>query len=104
MTLTALEGVPEIGPGQPLDQVLLASLKHSRVTLADGDVVALCQKIVSKSERRFVELDTVEPGARAVELAQTCGKDARVCRPTWRRSFAATWSVRSMPTYISTAA
>jgi coenzyme F420-0:L-glutamate ligase/coenzyme F420-1:gamma-L-glutamate ligase len=39
--------------------------------------VAVCQKIVSKSENRFVELDTVEPGAHARELAQTCGKDAR---------------------------
>ncbi len=37
----------------------------------------MCQKIVSKAENRFVELDTVEPGARAVELAQRCGKDPR---------------------------
>jgi coenzyme F420-0:L-glutamate ligase/coenzyme F420-1:gamma-L-glutamate ligase len=77
MTLTALEGVPEIQPGQPLDRVLLTALDHNRVNLAEGDVVALCQKIVSKAENRFVELDTIEPGARAGELAQVCGKDPR---------------------------
>jgi coenzyme F420-0:L-glutamate ligase/coenzyme F420-1:gamma-L-glutamate ligase len=77
MTLTALEGVPEIQPGQPLARVLLTALDHNRVNLADGDVVALCQKIVSKAENRFVELDTIEPGARAGELAQRCGKDPR---------------------------
>jgi coenzyme F420-0:L-glutamate ligase/coenzyme F420-1:gamma-L-glutamate ligase len=77
MTLTALEGVPEIGPGQPLDQVLWAALERNRLALTDGDVVAVCQKIVSKSENRFVELDAVDPSARAMELAQACGKDAR---------------------------
>jgi coenzyme F420-0:L-glutamate ligase/coenzyme F420-1:gamma-L-glutamate ligase len=77
MTLKALEGVPEIQPGQPLDRVLLAALVHNGVRLADGDVVAMCQKIVSKAENRFVELDTIEPSARAVELARSCGKDPR---------------------------
>jgi coenzyme F420-0:L-glutamate ligase/coenzyme F420-1:gamma-L-glutamate ligase len=77
MTLTALEGVPEIQPGQPLDRVLLWALEHNRVSLADGDVVAMCQKIVSKAENRFVELDAIEPSVRAGELAQRCGKDPR---------------------------
>ena len=77
MILTALEGVPEIQPGQALDRVLLTALEHNGVRLADGDVVAMCQKIVSKAENRFVELDTIEPGARAVELAQRCAKDPR---------------------------
>ena len=73
-------------PATALDRVLLTALEHNRVSLADGDVVAVCQKIVSKAENRFVELDTVEPGARAVELAQRCGKDPRFVEIVLRQS------------------
>jgi coenzyme F420-0:L-glutamate ligase/coenzyme F420-1:gamma-L-glutamate ligase len=86
LTLTALEGIPEIHPGQPLDQVLLAALDANRLSLRDGDVVAVCQKIVSKAENRFVELDTVEAGARARELASLCGKDPRFVEVVLRQS------------------
>lgn len=77
MRLTALQGVPEIRPGDALVEVLLTALDNNRIALVDGDIVALCQKIVSKAENRFVTLDTVTPSARAVEVAQRCGKDAR---------------------------
>jgi coenzyme F420-0:L-glutamate ligase / coenzyme F420-1:gamma-L-glutamate ligase len=41
----------------------------SKVELEDGDVVVLAQKIVSKSEGRIVDLETVEPSERAREIA-----------------------------------
>jgi len=77
MKLTALNNVPEIHPGDTLADVLLTALEHNKVALLDGDVVAVCQKIVSKAEDRFVALDTVTPSPRALELAQVCDKDPR---------------------------
>jgi coenzyme F420-0:L-glutamate ligase/coenzyme F420-1:gamma-L-glutamate ligase len=77
LRLTALDGVPEIRPGDSLDAVLATALEQNHVALADGDVVAFCQKIVSKAENRFVALETIAPGPRAMELARRCGKDAR---------------------------
>jgi len=77
MRLTALTDVPEIRPGDSLAAVLLTALEQNLVTLADGDVIALCQKIVSKAEDRFVVLDTVVPSTRADELAKSCNKDPR---------------------------
>jgi len=77
MKLTALNNVPEIHPGDTLADVLLTVLEHNKVALLDGDVVAVCQKIVSKAEDRFVALDTVTPSPRALELAQVCDKDPR---------------------------
>jgi coenzyme F420-0:L-glutamate ligase/coenzyme F420-1:gamma-L-glutamate ligase len=86
MRLTALEVVPEIRPGDSLAAVLLTALEQNLVTLADGDVVALCQKIVSKAEDRFVVLDTVVPSPRAVELAKSCNKDPRFVEVVLRQS------------------
>jgi len=86
MKLTALEDVPEIRPGDELAAVLLTALEQNKVALADGDVVALCQKIVSKAEDRFVALDTVAPSGRAIELAQICDKDPRFVEVVLRQS------------------
>jgi len=77
MKLTALQNVPEVRPGDSLATVLFTALEQNAVALADGDVVAVCQKIVSKAEDRFVTLDTVTPRPRAVELARVCDKDPR---------------------------
>ena len=76
--ITALEGVPEISPGQALDAVLADALKHNGLSLANNDAVVFCQKVVSKSENRYAELASVTPGARALELAAICAKDARL--------------------------
>ena len=86
MKLITLADVPEIHPGDSLAAVLLTALEHNRVKLVDGDIVALCQKIVSKAENRFVALDTVVPSPRAVELAQECNKDPRFVEVVLRQS------------------
>jgi coenzyme F420-0:L-glutamate ligase/coenzyme F420-1:gamma-L-glutamate ligase len=76
--LTALEGMPEIEPGMPLPPVIAAALERQSLTVLDDDVLLVCQKIVSKSEDRFVDLTAVTVTARASELAARCGKDPRL--------------------------
>jgi coenzyme F420-0:L-glutamate ligase / coenzyme F420-1:gamma-L-glutamate ligase len=78
MTLTALEGVPEVRPGDALDDVVLEALAGNRMDLVSHDVLVICQKIVSKAENRFVDLDTVTPGSPARDLASICDKDPRL--------------------------
>jgi len=78
LTLTALVGIPEIRAGDDLAATVLDGLERSKLALADGDVLVLAQKIVSKSEGRAVELASVTPSQRALELAAITGRDARV--------------------------
>ena len=77
MILTALEGVPEVAPGDDLTQVVAESLDVSGETLADGDVLVIAQKIISKAEGRIVDLRTVKPSERALFLAEQVDKDPR---------------------------
>lgn len=51
-----------------------------------GDVLAVAQKIVSKSEGRIVVVADVVPGARAHDLAALTGKDPRLCELILRES------------------
>ena len=46
--------------------------------LADGDVLAVAQKVVSKAEGRLVPLVDVQPSKRASEVAAQTDKDPRV--------------------------
>ncbi|HSC92013.1 MAG TPA: coenzyme F420-0:L-glutamate ligase [Gaiellaceae bacterium] len=59
-----VEGIPEVREGADL-----AALVASRAELADGDVLVVAQKAVSKAEGRVVPLDRIEPSAEARELA-----------------------------------
>ena len=74
ITAVALRGVPEVVPGDDLGAMLADAAPGD---LAAGDVVVVSQKVVSKAEGRIVRLADVAPSARAVELAETLGKDPR---------------------------
>jgi coenzyme F420-0:L-glutamate ligase/coenzyme F420-1:gamma-L-glutamate ligase len=77
LQLVPLLDFPLVEPGDKLDQLLLASLRENRLELADGDLLVIAQKIVSKAEGRYVRLAEIEPGPEAVALALATDKDAR---------------------------
>ena len=56
MTLTALPGIPLVRPGDDLTGLILQGLTRGSLTLADGDILVVAQKIVSKAEGRIVRL------------------------------------------------
>lgn len=78
LTLTALPGLPLIEPGDALAPLIVAAAERAGAALADGDVVVVAQKIVSKSEGRYVALADVKPSPRAAELAARMDKDPRL--------------------------
>jgi coenzyme F420-0:L-glutamate ligase/coenzyme F420-1:gamma-L-glutamate ligase len=75
LTAVALEGLPQIQPGDDL-AALIASAAEPH-TLANDDVLVLAHKIVSKAEGRTRLLSDVLPGERARMLAAKLDKDPR---------------------------
>jgi coenzyme F420-0:L-glutamate ligase / coenzyme F420-1:gamma-L-glutamate ligase len=67
----AIEGLPEVEPGDDLAAVLGA---HD---YEPGDVLVVAHKVVSKAEGAIRRLDEVTPTPRATELAGALGKDPR---------------------------
>ncbi|MBV2234641.1 MAG: coenzyme F420-0:L-glutamate ligase, partial [Sterolibacterium sp.] len=78
ITYTALQGIPLVQSGDDLAALIASGLQRNALTVHDGDVLVLAQKIVSKAEGRSVALASVTPSARALELAQVVDKDARL--------------------------
>jgi coenzyme F420-0:L-glutamate ligase/coenzyme F420-1:gamma-L-glutamate ligase len=86
LQLTGLVDLPEVVPGDDVARLLGDALDRARIALAAGDVIVIAQKIASKAENRFVAYESVEPSARARELAAITGKDARVVELILRES------------------
>ena len=57
-----IEGIGEIHPGDDLASIIAAAADAGdRTALADGDVVVVTQKIVSKAENQLVAIDADDP-------------------------------------------
>jgi coenzyme F420-0:L-glutamate ligase / coenzyme F420-1:gamma-L-glutamate ligase len=93
LELLAVPGFPMVQPGDDL-----AALIADRAgILRDHDVIVVAQKIVSKAEGRSVDLATVIPSVRAVELAAEVDKDPRLVEVILSES---TRVVRSRPNLL----
>ena len=78
ITLTSVPGIPMVRPGDDLAAPLIAACEENALAPADGDILVVAQKIVSKAEGRYVDLAKVRPSARAAALAAEVSKDPRL--------------------------
>jgi coenzyme F420-0:L-glutamate ligase/coenzyme F420-1:gamma-L-glutamate ligase len=72
LVVLPVRGIPEVRPGDDLGRLIA-----ERAVLAEGDVVVVTQKIVSKAEGRLVPLD---PEDRQARLALVLAESKRVLR------------------------
>ncbi len=79
-------GVPLVQPGDDVGQLLIDALRAQDTALAPGDVVVVCQKVISKAEGAVVHLADVTPSPFAAALAETSAKDARLVEVILRES------------------
>jgi coenzyme F420-0:L-glutamate ligase/coenzyme F420-1:gamma-L-glutamate ligase len=78
VTMTGLEGIPLVAPGNDLAAIIASALDRTDITPQRGDVLILAQKIVSKAENRYRSLSDVIPSERAKDFAKILHKDARL--------------------------
>jgi coenzyme F420-0:L-glutamate ligase / coenzyme F420-1:gamma-L-glutamate ligase len=82
----AVRGIGEVRPGEDLATTILDALTRQDLPLADGDVLVVTQKIVSKAEGRIVDPADVEPSHIAQMAAVQGKKDARYYEVVLRES------------------
>jgi coenzyme F420-0:L-glutamate ligase/coenzyme F420-1:gamma-L-glutamate ligase len=76
--IIGLHGFPLINPGDDIASLILKTARSLRVRVANGDIIVIGHKIVSKSEGRIMRLSEVKPSRRAFRLARRSGKDPRL--------------------------
>ena len=77
--VVALDGIPEIRPGDDLGTLVSEAIAAQAdfLPLRPDDVLVVTQKAVSKAEGAIVDLTTVEPRPEAVEFAERWDRDPR---------------------------
>ena len=86
VTLSAITGVPLVRPRDDLAGLLISACERSALIPADGDILVVAQKVVSKAQGRYVDLAGVVPSARAQQLAAEVNKDPRLVEVILRES------------------
>jgi coenzyme F420-0:L-glutamate ligase / coenzyme F420-1:gamma-L-glutamate ligase len=94
VTLVGVPGVPMVQRGDDLPALVVDALTRADLAPRPDDVVVVTSKIVSKAEGRDVDLRTVQPSARAEELAKLTEKDAELVELVLQES---TEVVRAVP-------
>jgi coenzyme F420-0:L-glutamate ligase/coenzyme F420-1:gamma-L-glutamate ligase len=73
--LIPIHHIPEIRPNDNLPRILVAAAKKSKITFQQNDILVLAQKIISKSENQLVDLTTITPSQRAIDIAAASDTD-----------------------------
>lgn len=81
-----IPGVPLVRPGDDLAGLLGAALRTAAIALEPEDVIAVCQKVVSKAEGRIVDVTTIVPSSFANQIAAGTDKDPRLVELVLRES------------------
>lgn len=84
--LIGIAGLPEITVGADLSSMIANAAASQGVSLEDGDVLVVTQKVVSKAEGRTIDLADVEPSDFARQFAMDAGRDPRLVEAVLRES------------------
>jgi coenzyme F420-0:L-glutamate ligase/coenzyme F420-1:gamma-L-glutamate ligase len=78
LSVIGLDRIGLVKPGDDLPQAILEALNAEKLKLADGDVVVVSQKIVSKADGLLVDISTIKPTRRSVLISKRTRKDPRL--------------------------
>lgn len=86
LRIIPLRGAPEATPGMDVAEMVLDAAEASGVRFAQGDILVVTQKVVSKAEGLLVDLRAIEPSDLARRYALQWGRDPRQVEVVLRES------------------
>ena len=78
MHVLAIPKIPEIKPQDDIASIIAGAISLAQIEINDGDIFVIAQKIVSKSEDRFINLNSIKPSKNTKQLAELVEKDPRL--------------------------
>ena len=70
--------MPEIKASDNIPELIIDCLRKNKEQLIDNDILIVTQKIVSKSENRVINVKSITPNRKALNLSESLKKDARL--------------------------
>jgi coenzyme F420-0:L-glutamate ligase/coenzyme F420-1:gamma-L-glutamate ligase len=85
LQVVPIPGIPEVEPGADIAELIREAAGQADVELG-GNIIVVCQKIISKAEGRLVALADISPSAEAIEIAKVHERDPRQVEVVLRES------------------
>ena len=73
--LIGLKEFPLIEPEDNLGEIIINSISSNNISINNNDIIVVAQKIISKSENRYINLDTIDVSEKARKLSLKLNKD-----------------------------
>jgi coenzyme F420-0:L-glutamate ligase / coenzyme F420-1:gamma-L-glutamate ligase len=86
LQIFGVPGLPEVVDGLDLAATIAGAAEAAEMALADGDIVVVTSKIVSKAEGRTVDLADIDPSQFAIVWAAKWDKDPGVTEMVLREA------------------
>ncbi|HVP26557.1 MAG TPA: coenzyme F420-0:L-glutamate ligase [Candidatus Bathyarchaeia archaeon] len=83
-TVVSLDDFPLINAGDDLAKIIVETVEKNGLSLEDGDVLAIAQKIFSKAENKVVRLKDVVPSEEAKSIAKLTARNPKLIELTLR--------------------
>ena len=78
LEVSALNHVPSIKESDDIAEIILKSMLKDSIELEDNDIVVIAQKIISKAEGCLIDLKSIAPSSKSVQIAEKADKDPRL--------------------------
>ena len=75
LELIALKDFPDVEPGNNIVELIINNINTNNVPIDDFDVIVIAQKVISKAENRYIDLDNINISDQAKKLALKLKKD-----------------------------
>jgi coenzyme F420-0:L-glutamate ligase / coenzyme F420-1:gamma-L-glutamate ligase len=86
LTVIPVPDLPMVKPGDNLVEIVCTGMENAGISLEDGDVLVLAQKIVSKADGCFISMTDMEPSGQALKIAEETGKEPQFVEMVLRQS------------------
>lgn len=77
INIIGLKGFPLVKAGDNMAKLIVETSMKENISINDGDIIVVAQKVVSKANDRVMQLRTVQPSNKAKKVAKITSKDPR---------------------------
>jgi len=86
LEIIPIRDIPDIDPGDDIAEIIAQKILAQGEKLLPNDIVVITQKIISKSENRYVNVKTLKPSLRAKRMARVSRKSPELIELILRES------------------
>jgi coenzyme F420-0:L-glutamate ligase/coenzyme F420-1:gamma-L-glutamate ligase len=81
-----IENIPLVDKGDDIAALILNAMDESCIEIENNDIIVIAETIISKAEGNKIDLKSVKPGLKALEIAEKTGKEPELVEAIIRES------------------